>query len=74
VSLGLKLISPLDSPALARFIQSRGNDVLTAFDRVVLPLIAEAVEDADYSSRLRLSLRGTSIKVGIAMSGYADMA
>jgi hypothetical protein len=48
--------------------------VLRALDRTVLPLVERTVHDGALRRTVQTSFRGTSVKVGLAMWGYAAMA
>ncbi|MEV0784442.1 class 1 isoprenoid biosynthesis enzyme [Streptomyces sp. NPDC050423] len=48
--------------------------MLRAFDRSVLPLVERTVSDATLRHTIQRSFMGTSVKVGLAMWGYATMA
>lgn len=56
------------------FVCARHRQVVDAFDRTALPLVEATVRDGAARRTVRASLLGTSVKVGLAMWGYASMA
>ncbi|NBE55160.1 hypothetical protein [Streptomyces boluensis] len=60
--------------SVLRFVCFRHRQVVAAFDRTALPLVEHTVQDGALRRTLHTSLLGTSMKVGLAMWGYASMA
>ncbi|MFG1645799.1 class 1 isoprenoid biosynthesis enzyme [Amycolatopsis sp. NPDC049252] len=62
-------------PRVVRYLVRDSRDVVRAFDRVVTPLVERTVGATPSLSRdAQDALLATSVKVGLAMWNYADMA
>lgn len=59
---------------MLKFARTEHRQVVRAFDRTALPLIEQTLRDDRRRHTVRASLLGTSMKVGLAMWGYASMA
>ncbi|MDI3404591.1 isoprenoid biosynthesis enzyme family protein [Streptomyces cavernicola] len=60
--------------SVLRFVRTEHRQVVRAFEEVVLPLVEQAVPESDVQRTVHTSLLATSMKVGLAMWGYASMA
>ncbi|MEU4250879.1 hypothetical protein AB0F15_26080 [Amycolatopsis sp. NPDC026612] len=62
-------------PAVFRYVCRDANEVTRSFDAVVAPLIEQAIgDDSRLAEDAYNALLATSVKVGLAMWGYAAMA
>jgi hypothetical protein len=61
-------------PSVFAYSRFETASVMAAFDRVVTPLIDRTITDPDRNREASRALLGTSLKVSLALSGYAGMA
>lgn len=61
-------------PGVFWFAAFEARSVVRAFERTVAPLVARTISDAKRGEEAAQALLGTSLKVALAMSGYATMA
>jgi hypothetical protein len=61
-------------PSVFRYAAFETRLVVRAFERTVAPVVARTIRDAERGEEVARALLGTSMKVALAMSGYAAMA
>jgi hypothetical protein len=61
-------------PSVLAFVCFETRPLVDAFDRIVAPMIDQAITDPERNRGAGRALLGTGLKVSLAMSGYATMA
>jgi hypothetical protein len=73
-AIGVLRLAPLTLgwPSVYRFVRREVNEIIEVFDRTVGPIVDESINGAHRRQEISRILLSTSVKVCLAMSGYAQ--
>lgn len=74
--VGVLRLAPLALgwPSVYRFVRREVNEIIEVFDRTVGPIVDRSIDGAPRRQEVSRILLSTSVKVCLAMSGYAQAA